>query len=444
MTPTRYLLSWPATKCPVHGANDGASSRAGTRPATCPVRREVPRCTLLGSARSRTRRPRRRRATVAVVAALASRSSRCVAAPAAQASPRPSTSARTRSCSTPASRSPRSRRRSTRSRRSRSPRSSATGRYALLFKPGTYGTPEQPLRFEVGYFTEVAGLGQNPGDVVINGAIEVYNQCLPAARGAPTNCTRAGQLLALAVQPDHPVRGRRRRRLPERRQLLGRLAGRPDAPRERDRRQRQPHGLLHGRPAVRVRRLHRRLDAARSWSAAASSSSWSATARWPAGATASGTRCSRASRALRPRTSPVVANKYTTLDTTPVSKEKPYLYLDDAGEVQRLRPVGAEGLRRGHVGDGSTPGKSIPLSKFFVAKPGDSAATINAALAVGKNVLLTPGVYHVNKTLNVLWPNRSCSASGWRRSSRTTASWPCRRSTSPASTSPGSCSTPAR
>ena len=37
-----------------------------------------------------------------------------------------------------------------------------TGRFALLFKPGTYGSAAQPLRFNVGYYTEVAGLGLNP------------------------------------------------------------------------------------------------------------------------------------------------------------------------------------------------------------------------------------------------------------------------------------------
>ncbi len=55
--------------------------------------------------------------------------------------------------------------------------------------------------------------------------------------------------------------------------------------------------------------------------------------------------------------------------------------------------------------DGSTPGKSLPLSSFYVAKPGDSASKINTALALGKNLLLTPGVYHVNKPLTVLYPN---------------------------------------
>jgi hypothetical protein len=52
-----------------------------------------------------------------------------------------------------------------------------TQRYALLFEPGTYGSASNPLRFQVGYYTEVAGLGATPRDVVINGAVEVYNQC---------------------------------------------------------------------------------------------------------------------------------------------------------------------------------------------------------------------------------------------------------------------------
>src|SRR5579871_1459972 len=57
-------------------------------------------------------------------------------------------------------------------------------RYALLFKPGTYGSTADPLNFQVGYYTTVAGLGLSPADVVINGSIDVYNQCFGA-----NNCT---------------------------------------------------------------------------------------------------------------------------------------------------------------------------------------------------------------------------------------------------------------
>src|SRR5579875_451196 len=37
-----------------------------------------------------------------------------------------------------------------------------TQRYALLFEPGTYGSSTDPLNFQVGYYTTVAGLGLSP------------------------------------------------------------------------------------------------------------------------------------------------------------------------------------------------------------------------------------------------------------------------------------------
>src|SRR5579863_5215836 len=57
-------------------------------------------------------------------------------------------------------------------------------RYAVLFEPGTYGSKTDPLIFQVGYYTTVAGLGLSPGDVTINGEINVSNQCFGA-----NNCT---------------------------------------------------------------------------------------------------------------------------------------------------------------------------------------------------------------------------------------------------------------
>src|SRR5271165_7428377 len=48
-----------------------------------------------------------------------------------------------------------------------------TQRYALLFMPGTYGNAASPLVFQVGYYTEVAGLGASPTDVTINGHVDV-------------------------------------------------------------------------------------------------------------------------------------------------------------------------------------------------------------------------------------------------------------------------------
>ncbi|HET6943867.1 MAG TPA: hypothetical protein VFI01_00820 [Gaiellaceae bacterium] len=59
-----------------------------------------------------------------------------------------------------------------------------TERYALLFKPGSYGSADEPLNFQVGYYTDVAGLGSSPNDVTVNGTIDSYNQCF-----GPDNCT---------------------------------------------------------------------------------------------------------------------------------------------------------------------------------------------------------------------------------------------------------------
>jgi hypothetical protein len=64
-------------------------------------------------------------------------------------------------------------------------------RYALLFKPGTYGSSAAPLNFQVGYYTAVAGLGLSPNDVVINGSVYVRNQCLNGSCTALNNFWRS-------------------------------------------------------------------------------------------------------------------------------------------------------------------------------------------------------------------------------------------------------------
>jgi len=51
--------------------------------------------------------------------------------------------------------------------------------------------------------------------------------------------------------------------------------------------------------------------------------------------------------------------------------------------------------------NGHTPGRSLPLSSFFIAHPNDSLAKINSALAQGKNLLVTPGVYDIARSIAV-------------------------------------------
>jgi hypothetical protein len=96
---------------------------------------------------------------------------------------------------------------------------------------------------------------------------------------------------------------------------------------------------------------------------------------------------------------------YTVVAQTPVSREKPYLYLDGAGGYNVFVPSLRQNSQGTTWAGGSTPGASLPLSQFYVAKPGDSAATINNALSQGFNLLFTPGVYHVNQTISVTRPD---------------------------------------
>jgi hypothetical protein len=97
---------------------------------------------------------------------------------------------------------------------------------------------------------------------------------------------------------------------------------------------------------------------------------------------------------------------YTTLARTPVVREKPFLQVDAAGDfsvrVPRLRNDSVGITWRG----GETAGETIPISQFYIARPDiDSAETINAQLGLGKNLILTPGIYDLTAPIQVTRPH---------------------------------------
>ncbi len=97
---------------------------------------------------------------------------------------------------------------------------------------------------------------------------------------------------------------------------------------------------------------------------------------------------------------------YTKVARTPIVREKPFLEVDAKGKWSVRVPA----LRNDSVGvtwhDGSTPGKSIALERFYIAHVDkDSAATINAELAKGKNLLFTPGIYELSEPIRVTRPD---------------------------------------
>jgi len=96
----------------------------------------------------------------------------------------------------------------------------------------------------------------------------------------------------------------------------------------------------------------------------------------------------------------------TFVSPTPISREKPFLFLNGANYAVFVPALRTNTSGITWAGGGQTPGTSIPIDQFFVARAGvDTAATINAALASGKHLLLTPGIYGLNDTIRVNNPN---------------------------------------
>ncbi len=266
-----------------------------------------------------------------------------------------------------------------------------TQRYALLFKPGRYGTAADPLVFQVGYYTEVAGLGTAPGDVTITGSVDAYNQCSPDGGCiALDNFWRSLSNLTIDVAGGEGChRGTQfwavSQAAPMRRvQVNGNVSLMDYCS--------QPSYASGGFIADSVfsggsvingsqQQFYTRNSRLDGWS----NGVWNQVFSGDEGAPAQS----------------FPDPPYTTLATTPASREKPYLYVDSAGAYRVFIPAAQTGSRGTSWQDGPTPGRSLPLSAFFVAKPSDTISTINSALARGQNLLLTPGVYDVPQTIAV-------------------------------------------
>lgn len=104
----------------------------------------------------------------------------------------------------------------------------------------------------------------------------------------------------------------------------------------------------------------------------------------------------------------------TNVETTPEIAEKPFLYIDDNGNYKVFVPA----VRKNTKGiswseDDMGEGISVSLDTFYVAKPTDTAATINAQLAAGKNLYFTPGIYHAEETIMVNNPDTIILGTGF-------------------------------
>ncbi|MFF9784741.1 coagulation factor 5/8 type domain-containing protein [Streptomyces nigrescens] len=252
------------------------------------------------------------------------------------------------------------------------------GRFALLFKPGTY----RGLNAQIGFYTSIAGLGLSPGDTTFHGDVTADAGWFNG--NATQNFWRSAENLTL-----HPVNGTNRwavaQAAPFRRMhIKGGLNLAPDG-----------YGWASGGYIA-----DSRIDGSvapysqQQWYTRDSSVGGWNNAVW--NMVFSGVEGAPAQSFPDP--------PYTTLDTTPVSREKPFLYLDGA-DYKVFLPEKRINARGTTWGSGTPRGESLPLGQFYVAKPGVDAATLNAALAQGLNLLLTPGIYHLDRPVEVRRPN---------------------------------------
>ncbi|MEU6064282.1 coagulation factor 5/8 type domain-containing protein [Streptomyces sp. NPDC047082] len=249
-----------------------------------------------------------------------------------------------------------------------------TGRYALLFKPGTY----HGLNAQLGFYTSIAGLGLSPDDTTINGDVTVDAGWFNG--NATQNFWRSAENLALV-----PANGTNRwavaQAAPFRRMhVRGGLNLSPTG-----------YGWASG-GYIADSRVEGQVGPY-------SQQQWytrdSAIGSWLNGVwnmVFSGVEGAPAQSFPNP--------PYTTLDTTPVSREKPFLYVGES-DFRVFLPEKRTNARGVTWGNGTPRGTSLPLSEFYVAKPGVSATTLNQALAQGLHLLLTPGIYHVDRPVQV-------------------------------------------
>lgn len=246
------------------------------------------------------------------------------------------------------------------------------GRYAILFKPGRYS-----FDINVGFYTQVAGLGRRPGDVRIAGHVHAeadWNHGM-----ALVNFWRGVENLAISP-PDRVDRWAVSQAAPYRRVDL-------DGDLLLDDGGWSSGGFLadsHVRGTIRSGTQQQwltRSSAIGGWQG----SNWNMMFVGVDGA---------------PSTS-FPDPPYTSISTVPRIREKPFLFVDDAGRWSVFRPALRHDTRGASWAGGAAAGEAIPLSRFLIVHPGTSAAAINGALAEGRHILFTPGIHRFAEPLRV-------------------------------------------
>ncbi len=249
-------------------------------------------------------------------------------------------------------------------------------RCAVLLKPGRYD-----LDVNIGFYTQVLGLGEMPDDVTITGAVHVEADWL-GNKNATCNFWRSCENLAVVPSSSSPL-----------------------------------HWAVSQATALRRVHIHGSLDL---WDGGWSSGGFLADSQVD-GTVNSGSQQQWLSRncewgqwigqnwnmvfvgVTHPPAGDWPEPAYTVVPRTPRIREKPYLCVDSSGRwavmVPMIRPPESVGAS---WAAGPSPATAVPLDRFHIARADrDTAASMNAALDAGRHLLLTPGIYHLDDSLRV-------------------------------------------
>ena len=252
------------------------------------------------------------------------------------------------------------------------------GRSALFFLPGEYH-----VDVPIGFYTEVRGLGASPDDVHITGNVH-SDASLPNNNATCTfwrsvenfSVTPAGGTMQWAVSQAAPMR---------RMHILGDLV------------LHQKHGWASG-GWMSDTRVDGNVDSG-------SQQQWiSRNSEWKSWTGSNWNMVFVGDVGAPPTAWPKPG--YTTVERTPIRREKPFLAVDRDGTWRVMLPwlqrdtAGAEWTKADH-----TTG-FLAMDRFYIAHPDrDTAATINAQLAKGKDLLLTPGHYDLAEPIRIGRPD---------------------------------------
>lgn len=251
-------------------------------------------------------------------------------------------------------------------------------RYALLFKPGDYD-----LDVTVDYYVQAAGLGQVPGDVRIKGAVQSISSTTEnrvtimfwrSAENFYVSPRNADEPIYWAVSQAAPYR-----RMHIDGDLRLDLGGWASGGFLANSIVEGTAGLTSGQQWF---TRNSELGAWRggNWNRTFVGSSGTPSEDWPNAPT-------------------------TVVDNTPVIRDKPFLVIDDNDDFWVFVPALVKSVRGVSWRDKREAGTRIPISDFHIAFPDkDNAASINSALAAGKHLLFTPGIYALDQAIRIRRP----------------------------------------